>query len=241
MTPSSDTDGYSIQQVVVLFGPPGSGKGTQASLIADKLNFYYLETSKLLEEGFRNAKEGEYVETDGIKYYLKEEQKIWASGVLNSPPFVTMIVKKAIEKSHSLQRDLLMAGSPRTLYEAEALLPLLKELYGEPNIKIIMLELEEEETMRRNTQRRICELMRHPILTSEETVALTTCPLDGSRLLRRDGLDDEKNIATRLEQYAQRTLPMLEYFESKGFKVEKINAGDSVVNVFGSILKIISS
>ena len=77
MTPSSDTDSDSARQVVILFGPPGSGKGTQAGLLSDKLNFYYLETSKLLEERFRLAKKGEYVAVEGKKYFLHKEKKSW--------------------------------------------------------------------------------------------------------------------------------------------------------------------
>ena len=240
MTLSNDMDGHSMQQVVILFGPPGSGKGTQASLLSDKLNFYYLETSKLLEERFYAAEPGEYVEADGKKYFLAKEKKMWGIGVLNSPPFVTVVIKQAIHEIHKLKKNLLLAGSPRTLYEAKAVLPFLRRLYKSTNIKIIMLELKEEETVKRNSQRRICELIRHPILATKETALLKKCPLDGSKLVRRKGLDDPKNIRTRLEQYAKRTLPMVEYFESMGFIVHKINGGRSVADVFSSILKVIS-
>ena len=241
MTLSSDTDGHSMQQVVILFGPPGSGKGTQASLLSDKLNLYYLETSKLLEERYRLAKKGEFVEADGKKFFMEKEKVLWRSGFLNSPPFVTRVIKEAVRELHKLKKSVLLAGSPRTLYEAKAELPLLQRLYGKKGIKIVMLELEEKETVRRNSQRRICELIRHPILATEETKGLTKCPLDGSKLVRRKGLDDSKNTATRLKEYAERTLPMLEYFESQGFKVHKVNAGRPVVNVYASILKAIAS
>lgn len=241
MTPSNEPDDHSMQQVVILFGPPGSGKGTQASLLSDQLNFYYLETSKLLEERFRDAKKGEYVEINGKKYYMAKEKQIWESGVLNSPPFVTIVVKNAIQELHKLKKNLLLAGSPRTVYEAKVIIPLLQRLYNKEMIKIIMLELKEEETIRRNSQRRICELIRHPILTSREAEKITKCPLDGSKLMRRVGLDDPKSIKTRLQQYAERTFPMLEYFEADGFKVHKVDAGRSVADVFSSILKIVSS
>lgn len=237
MTPSSETSDGSQLRAVILFGPPGSGKGTQASLLSERLNYYYMETSKLLEERFQKAKEGEYVEADGEKYYLAKEKEIWSSGVLNNPPFVTVIVKEAIRQIHSLKKNLLLAGSPRTLYEAKAVMPQVRRLYGKGNIKIVLIELEEEETVRRNSQRRICELMRHPILSSEETERLTRCPLDGSKLMRRKGLDDVKNIRTRLGQYAERTLPMLEYFEAEGFSVQKVDGGRSVAEVFASIMK----
>ena len=83
--------------------------------------------------------------------------------------------------------------------------------------------------------------MRHPILSTKETASLTICPLDGSKLVRREGLDDPENIRTRLQQYAERTFPMLEYFESQGFKVQKVDAGRSVAEVYESIMKAITA
>jgi len=241
MTPSNESDGHSMQRAVILFGPPGSGKGTQGSLIAEKLNFYYLETSKLLEERFRDAKKGDYVEAEGKRYSFLKEKELWASGVLNSPPFVTVIAQVAVKELHRAKKSLLLSGSPRTVYEAKVLTPLLRRLYGKENIRIVMLELKEKETIKRNSQRRICELMRHPILSTKETASLTICPLDGSKLVRREGLDDPENIRTRLQQYAERTFPMLEYFESQGFKVQKVDAGRSVAEVYESIMKAITA
>jgi adenylate kinase family enzyme len=68
-------------------GPPGAGKGTQAELLSEKLNLFYLETAKLLEEKFWNAKEGESMEgIDGQEYELLDEKKLWETGILCSPP-----------------------------------------------------------------------------------------------------------------------------------------------------------
>jgi adenylate kinase family enzyme len=132
-----------------------------------------------------------------------------------------------------------LAGSPRTLYEAKALIPLLKELYGKNNITIIFLKLQEKETIRRNSQRRICELMRHPILATKETAKLKKCPLDGSKLVRRKGLDDKNVIIIRLKEYMRRTFPMKRYFREQGFRVHAVDGGKSVAEVFASVLKIV--
>ena len=78
-----------------------------------------------------------------------------------------------------------MAGSPRTLPEGKDQVPFLKELFGAQNIKIVLIEISPEETMRRNSRRRICQLMRHPILSTEKQfLGLKNCPLDGSKLLK---------------------------------------------------------
>ena len=62
--------------------------------------------------------------------------------------------------------------------------------------------------------------MRHSILFNKETENLTICPLDGSKLVKREGLDDPETIKVRLKQYKERTFPMVEYFEKNRFKIK---------------------
>ena len=226
----------SNSQVVILMGPPGAGKGTQADLLSEKLNLSYIETAKLLEAKFWNAKVGESMEgIDGKQYDLLAEKNLWATGKLCSPPFVTAVMNEKFRELHKEGKNLLLAGSPRTVYEAEKELPVLEELYGKENIHIILLELSEEQTLYRNSHRRICELMRHPVLYTKETEHLTICPLDGSKLLKREGLDDPETIKIRIKEYQERTLPVISYFEQSGFEVQRINADQSVADVFYDI------
>ena len=56
------------KQIITLLGPPGSGKGTQAILLAEKFDLYHLETSKVIEQRIMRAEEGEFAEIDGEKY-----------------------------------------------------------------------------------------------------------------------------------------------------------------------------
>ena len=78
--------------------------------------------------------------------------------------------------------------------------------------------------------------MRHPILYSEETKELNYCPVDGSKLIRRE-LDNPETIKIRLKEYKERTLPIVEYFNRENLRVKKINGEQSVADVYGDILK----
>lgn len=224
------------KRVIIIFGPPGAGKGTQAELLSDKLGFYYIETAKVLENEFNNPSQP-VLEIGGEKFEMPKEKQLWLEGKLCSPPFAVKIMEENIKNLAEQGKSLIMAGSPRTVYEAEKLLPLLGELYGKENIKVFLIEINPEETIFRNSRRRICELARHPILYSEETENLKICPLDGSKLIKRQGLDDPETIKVRLEEYKNRTVPIFEIFEKQGIKVEKINGQQSVAQVFQDILK----
>ncbi|MCD6402311.1 nucleoside monophosphate kinase [bacterium] len=225
--------------VIIIMGAPGAGKGTQGELLSEKLNLYYFETSKILEEKFKEEKRGEKIKIEGKEYEVLKERKLWEAGKLCDPPFVTYLVQKKIKELFREGKSLLLSGSPRTLYEGERVLPLLEELYGKENIKIIFLDISAKDSIWRNSHRRICQLMRHPILYSEETKHLTKCPLDGSKLLRRKGLDDPETIKVRLKEYKERTIPLFDYFKRENFKVIKIDGSLPPAEVFENILKAI--
>ena len=226
-------------KVIILMGPPGSGKGTQAILLAEKFDLYHLETSKLIERKIVEAKKGDFVEIESKKYFLEKEKKLWKRGILCSPPFVTYLIKEKIKELAKEKKGIVFSGSPRTLYEGEEIIPLLKKLYPSENIKIVLLKLEPEESIWRNSHRRICELMRHPVLYNKETTKLTLCPLDGSKLIKREGLDDPEIIKIRLKEYQERTFPLVDYFKKENLKVKEVDGSPPPAVVFKKILKIL--
>lgn len=233
------------KQVIILFGPPGAGKGTQSELLTEKFGLFSLESSKVIErefkkfENFSEDSPERFVESFGEKFDVLHEMDQWKKGILTSPPFATTLIMKEIQRVFDQGESLMMSGSPRTVYEAEKEMPQLEKLYGKENIKIVLLEISPETTAHRNVNRKICELMRHSILHNKETEKLTLCPLDGSKLVRREGLDDPETITTRLVQYKERTLPLFEYFKNEGFNVNKVNGEKSVAQVHEAILKVI--
>ena len=229
-----------MKQVIILFGPPGAGKGTQAELLSDKLNLYYFETSKILEEKFKEIEENKKAKKEVIlknkKYNILDEKKLWKEGKLCTPLFVAYLVKEKIKELNKEGKNLILAGSPRTLEEAKEIIPLLKKLYGKNNIKVFFIEISPEQTIFRNSNRKICELFRHPILYNKETKKLTMCPLDGSKLIRREGLDDIESIKIRLKEYQERTFPLIEYFKKEKLWMKKINGEQSVADVYYDIV-----
>src|SRR3989339_2269622 len=157
------------KQVVIIMGAPGSGKGTQAELVSDKLSLYYIETSKIIESNIMKIKGNETIVVKGKKYSLKQEKTNWETGIINSPLMVSFWMKEKIKQLADEGESLILAGSPRTMPEAEELIPFLKKLYGAKNIKVVLLDISAKESIFRNSHRKICKLMRHPILYSQET------------------------------------------------------------------------
>jgi adenylate kinase family enzyme len=76
-------------------------------------------------------------------------------------------------------------------------------------------------------------------LFNKETKNLTICPLDGSKLVRREGLDDVQTIKVRLKEYKDRTVPVFDYFKKQGIKIIKINGENSVAEVYQDVLKAV--
>jgi adenylate kinase len=230
------------KQVIILFGAPGAGKGTQSELLSDKMDLYLFETSKILEREFSKAENlsenspERFIDFDNQKFDILHEKDLWKKGILCDPPFVTYLVTKEIKKLFDDGKNLVLSGSPRTLYEAEKVMPFVEDLYGKENIKTVLIEISPDQTIYRNSNRRICELMRHSILFNEETEKITLCPLDGSKLVRRGTLDEPETIKVRLKEYAERTYPIFDYFEKHGLKIRKVNGEQSVADVYKNVL-----
>lgn len=231
--------GKNQQKVIILLGSPGSGKGTQGELLSEKMNLYYFETSKILEDKFtRKEKAGKnWIKIDGETYHFKKEKELWENGLLCSPPFVTFLVMEKIKELFKAGKSLILSGSPRTLYEGERLIPFLKKFYKRENIEVILLEQSAETSIFRNSHRRICRLMRHPILYTKETARLKKCPIDGSELMKRKGLDNPETIKVRLKEYRERTFPLIELFKKEKLRMKRINGEKPPADVFRDILK----
>jgi adenylate kinase len=141
-----------------------------------------------------------------------------------------------IRSLHNRGMGIVLSGSPRTMFEAEGEVPVFEELYGKDNVRPIHLNLSKEESVTRNSSRRICEANRHTIPNFPIFKDITTCPKDGSRLLRRE-LDTPETISIRYEVYLRQTQPIISFMEENGYKMIEIEGEQSIEDVSRDILE----
>jgi adenylate kinase len=221
-----------MAKAIIIYGPPGSGKGTQAQRIAERFNLEHIETSKLIEKMIFNPA----LKDDPI---IQRERKNFETGKLCTPEWIAGIVKKEIKRIYQTGKGILFSGSPRTLYEAKELAPFLEELYGKENILVLEIKIKPETSIFRNSHRRICQQCRFSLVYSSENEKLEKCPQCGGKLVKRI-LDKPETIKVRLKEYKERTEPIYRFLEKRGIKVIAIDGEPPVEDVWQDILKVLS-
>ncbi len=218
-----------MKKIFILIGAPGSGKGTQAELIAKKYKVVHFETSKIIEKRLAKARPSDK------EKMLKKKQDY--TNTLVIPAHVARIDFNEIKESHKKGNGIVFSGSPRTLLEAKVEMPLLKKLYNQKNIHIFYVKLTKKESVKRNSVRKICVKNRHPIpFTLPEFKNIKKCPLDGSEIVTR-ALDKPAIIAKRFKVFLKDTKPVLKYFKDNGYKVVTINGEQPIEKVHKDIIK----
>jgi adenylate kinase len=203
--------------VVILYGPPGAGKGTQANLLADKLDLIHFDTGKFLESIVHDPKRQK-------EKLVRRERALFDGGKLKTPSFVTGEVKREAEHIAAADWGLIFSGSPRTMYEAERLYPEFKKLYGKKNVHIFVLNVSAAESIKRNSARMVCSSCGYLLLTKYYPKAKAThCPVCAGKFYKRS-LDKPSVIKIRLKEYKERTFPILAYARKQGYSVRRIDA-----------------
>jgi len=132
--------------ILMVLGPPGSGKGTQIELLSEKFGFFHLISSDVGKE---------YIKTHNDSETLRQKER-YDKGLLFDPEWMFKVVK---EKTEELLKDcngckgIIFDGSPRTLYEAKNLYKFLTERVAKENIEIIEIDVSEEELRKRIKKR----------------------------------------------------------------------------------------
>ncbi len=187
---------------IILFGAPGVGKGTQAKILSDRLGIPHISTGDILREAAANKTEL------GLK-----AKAIMNAGELVSDEIMVGIIKDTLSQDRC-KNGFILDGFPRTLAQAEVLDKMFTELKIN-NINVLALSAEDDEIIKRLTNRRACKECNQ-IFTSQEIEGLTNCPrcnAENSFYLRKD--DNEDVIRRRLAIFHSSTKPVLDYFINK--------------------------
>jgi adenylate kinase len=208
---------------IVLFGKPGAGKGTQATLLADSLGLPTLATGDVLRGAVR----------EGTRLGLAAKAAM-DRGDLVPDDVILGIMKDTLAKPE-FARGVILDGVVRTVPQAEGLKRVLSEL-GRAVDVILAFDVDNEEIVRRLSGRTVCEKCQTPYTGREPG---TRCDKCGGTLVRRR--DDEPNaVRRRLEVYEAQTAPVFEWYRGNGARVAVVDAVGPVDDVTARALRALN-
>lgn len=207
--------------IIVLFGKPGAGKGTQAPLLAAKLNVPTLATGDVLRGAVRA----------GTRLGL-EAKGFMDRGDLVPDSVILGIVAEELKKP-DYARGVILDGVVRTVPQAEGLGATLKTL-GRRVDAVLVFDIDNDEIVSRLSTRTVCEKCQTPYTGREPG---SPCDKnDGGRLVRRKD-DEPEAIRTRLRVYDEQTAPVLDWYHRHDGKVVVVNAVGPVDDITTRALK----
>ena len=188
---------------IVLLGPPGAGKGTQAELVAEKYKIAHISSGDLFRENISN------------KTRLGKEAKGFIDRGELVPDDVTIgMVKDRLQKP-DCSKGALLDGFPRTPAQAEALEKMLSDLKGKIAI-VPFIAVPEDILIERLGGRLTCRAAGHIYhMKFHPPKVVGICDLDGSELYQRDD-DKAETVKNRIEVYTRQTAPLIAHFRKKG-------------------------
>jgi adenylate kinase len=207
---------------IILLGPPGAGKGTVAETLAER-GYTHVSTGDLLREQIR------------LETPLGTEAKARMDQGRFVPDDVVVGMIRGLLESAEKDQKFLFDGFPRTLVQAERFDELLLSLEG-AIAEVILLECPDETIVERLSGRRTCGkcgTVYH--LKYNPSPVPGICEADGCELIQRPD-DNAETIKKRLEVYAERTAPLVAYYQSKGL-IHPINATQSIADVRNAVLE----
>ncbi|MDO4481972.1 MAG: adenylate kinase [Bacillota bacterium] len=184
---------------VVLLGPPGAGKGTQATGIEEKYNIVHISTGDIFR---KNVKEGTPLG--------KQAQAYMDKGELVPDELVIALVQDRL-KQDDCKNGYLLDGFPRTVFQAEAM-----EKLGIDVDKVVDIQVGRDTLIKRATGRRVCKKCGETYhISFRPTKVEGVCDKCGGEVAHRAD-DQEATVARRIDVYLTETAPLVDYYEKKG-------------------------
>jgi adenylate kinase len=202
---------------LVIFGPQGAGKGTQAERIAEKYGIAAISTGDI----FRWAIKG------GTALGLKAKEYVQAGKLV--PDEITIGVVDERIKAQDCENGFLIDGFPRNILQAQALDEML-ERQGHSLDAALILDVPEEVSLRRLLGRRVCSNCGRNYHLDSPPEVDWTCDVCGGDVVKRQDDLDEATVKERLRLYREETLPLIDYYEQRGLlrKVDGLGTPDEV-------------
>ena len=181
---------------IVLIGPPGSGKGTQAVRIARRYSLRHISTGDILRQAVR----------DGTPLG-REVAATMATGALVSDELISSLVKARLQQP-DVAAGFLLDGFPRTVEQAAFLDTL------QPDVSVVHIDVPDDEIVRRLSTRRVCRSCGLTQSVSTDEAAGEACPYCGGTLVRRED-DSTETVKKRLATYAAFAGPVIAHYRTR--------------------------
>lgn len=210
---------------LVLVGPPGSGKGTQAKRLVERLQLAYIGTGEILRDAVKRK-------TDmGVQI-----APMMTQGLLVPDPIVNEVVAELFRGKDRPNR-FVMDGYPRTLAQAVAFDALLRQQFLRLDA-VVYLAISDDEVVARISGRRCCSNLSCGIcyhVVANPSRKLETCDRCGSPLMLRED-DREDTVRRRLAEFHKNADPLLAHYTRQGL-VRNVSALDPVETIYTNIVK----
>jgi adenylate kinase len=187
---------------LILLGPPGAGKGTQAERLVEDFSVAYYATGEILRTAVKEGTElGRQAET-----YMK-------AGELVPDDVIIGVILEAVQRPEAAD-GFLLDGFPRTIAQGDALEDSLEER-GRSLTAVLLIEAPDDEIVRRLSGRRVSKSGRVYHIEFDPPKHEGRCDVDGSALVQRED-DKPETIRKRLEVYHRQTAPLIAFYEERG-------------------------
>jgi adenylate kinase len=210
---------------MVLLGPPGAGKGTQAKKIEETYHISQVSTGDIIRLAIQSKTE-----------WGKKAEEYVRSGELVPDDVVIGIIKERLAQD-TYKKGFMLDGFPRNLKQAETLEKILKELGIELNV-VLYFDVDRNEVVQRLSARRICEQCQISYnMVSKPPKKDEICDVCGGRLIQRPD-DRPEVILNRLDTYEKQTKPLIEFYDKKGLLKVIVSHG-SIDDVSQEVQKVL--